>query len=52
MTLEQFTALQYELLWAFGWLARWWLIMFAVVGVALGAFMFFLQVVSTWLDRR
>ncbi len=52
MTLDQFLSLQEELWWAFGWFARWWLIMFAVAGTGLGAFMFFLSVASTWLDRN
>jgi len=52
MSLENFLELQTELMWAFGWMVRWWLIMFAVAGTALAAFMFFLQVVSTWLDTR
>ena len=52
MPVEQFLSLQEELWWAFGWLARWWLIGFAVGGTAIGAFMFFLSVVSTWLDSQ
>lgn len=52
MTLEQFIDMQTELFFAFGWLARWWLIMFAVFGTALGAFMFFLSIVSNWLDSK
>lgn len=51
MPFDMFIALQEELFWAFGWMIRWWLILFAVSGVAAGVFMFFLQVVSTWLDR-
>jgi hypothetical protein len=52
MTLDQFLGLQEELWWAFGWFARWWLIIFAVSGVALSCVMFFLSVVSTWLERQ
>lgn len=52
MSLENFLQLQAELFWAFGWMIRWWLIAFAVSGLALAAFMFFLQVVSTWLEAR
>ena len=52
MTAEQFLLLQEGLLENFGWIARWWMIMFAVSSVGLGAFMFFLQVVSTWLETR
>lgn len=52
MTFDQFLILQEGLVDAFGWIARWWLILFAVVSVAVGAFMFFLQVVSTWLETR
>jgi len=52
MTADQFFALQEELWWAFGWLARWWMILFAVVGTALSAIMFFLSVASTWLNRQ
>ena len=51
MSLENFIQLQEELIWAFAWFARWWLILFAVAGIAMAAFMFFLQIVSTWLDR-
>jgi ABC-type multidrug transport system fused ATPase/permease subunit len=52
MTPEQFVLLQEGLFDAFGWLARWWLILFMVGGMAMAAFMFFLQVVSTWLETR
>lgn len=52
MTLDQFIALQQDFIWAFGWLARWWLIVFAVSGVALSVFLFALSLVSTWLDNR
>lgn len=52
MTYEQFQLLQAGLFDAFGWVARWWLILFAVASVAMAAFMFFLQVVSTWLETR
>lgn len=51
MTYEYFIHMQEELFFMFGWFARWWLILFAVGGIALSAFMFFLQVVSTWLER-
>ena len=52
MTLEQFLALQNDLVWAFGWLARWWLILFAVGLVGLAVFLFISSLVSTWLDSR
>ena len=52
MTVEQFLQVQVELFYAFGWFARWWLILFAVGGIAMAAFMFFLQIVSTWLERH
>jgi hypothetical protein len=52
MTLDQFQTLQAGLFDAFGWVARWWLILFAVASVAMGTFIFFLQVVSTWLEAR
>jgi hypothetical protein len=51
MPFENFVFLQEQLVWAFGWLARWWMILFAVAGIALAAFIFFLQVVSTWLEK-
>lgn len=51
MTLTEFLALQDELFLAFGWFIRWWLILFAVGGVALAVFIFALQMVSAWLDR-
>lgn len=52
MTLEQFISLQSDFVWAFGWVARWWLIMFAVGGTALTIYLFVLSLVSTWLDSR
>jgi len=52
MDLATFLSLQEELWDAFGWFARWWLILFAFGGLALAAMMFFLSVVSTWLDNR
>lgn len=52
MTLDEFIGLQDQIWWGFGWLVRWWLILFAVGGTALGALMFFLSVISTWLDSR
>lgn len=52
MTPDQFLAVQEELIWAFGWFVRWWMILFAVAGVAAAAFLFFLQIVSTWLEAR
>jgi hypothetical protein len=52
MPLDNFLELQTELFWAFGWMIRWWFVFLAVAGLALAAFMFFLQVVSTWLEAR
>lgn len=52
MTFEQFLLLQAGLMAEFGWMARWWLILFAAASVAMAVFMFFLQVVSNWLDTR
>ncbi|MBI5950219.1 MAG: hypothetical protein HY865_01065 [Chloroflexi bacterium] len=52
MTLEQFLELQNDFVWAFGWLARWWLIMFGVGGTALAVFLFVLSLISSWLDNR
>lgn len=52
MTLEQFIIIQEELFGAFGWFIRWWLIAFVVGGLALAVFMFFLQIVSTWLEKH
>lgn len=49
MDLSQWMQLQTELWWAFGWLARWWLILFLVVSSLAAVMMFFLNVVSTWL---
>ena len=51
MTLPEFINLQDQLLSAFGWLIRWWMILFAVFGVLTAVFIFFLQIVSNWLDR-
>lgn len=51
MDLAQFLTLQSQLFSQFGWFIRWWLILFAVGGVALSVFLFFLQVVSNWLNR-
>lgn len=50
MSLADFLAMQEELIYQFGWLARWWLIAFIAGGVLLSAFLFFLSVVSSWLD--
>lgn len=33
MTLVQFLALQQELFSAFGWIIRWWLILFGAAGI-------------------
>lgn len=52
MTPEQFVALQNDVVWAFGWVARWWLILFAVAGMALAVLLFVLSIVSTWLESR
>jgi hypothetical protein len=52
MTPEQFIALQTDFVWAFGWIARWWLILFAVAGMALAVLLFVLSLVSTWLESR
>lgn len=51
MTLDQFLILQNELTGAFGWLARWWFILFAAGGVFLAVFLLAMQLVSSWLDR-
>lgn len=51
MTIDQFLTMQDQLLLAFGWYIRWWLILFAVAGILLAAFLFVLRMVSTWLDR-
>lgn len=50
MSLSDFLAMQEEFWFQFGWLARWWVILFAVSGILLAAFAFFFTVVSTWLD--
>jgi hypothetical protein len=52
MSLAEFLALQNEIWWAFGWLARWWLIIFAAMGTALSVLLFVLSIVTTWLDNR
>lgn len=52
MDLAQFLTVQSELLFWFGWFIRWWLILFAVAGFSAAIFLFFLQIVSTWLDAR
>ena len=52
MTPAEFLTLQDQLFWAFGWFIRWWLVLFAVGGVGLAVFMFFLQIVSNWLSKR
>jgi hypothetical protein len=52
MPLENFLSIQAELWWAFGWFARWWLILFAFGGVSLAVFMFFLSVINSWIDSR
>jgi hypothetical protein len=52
MDLAQFLILQEHLLNNFGWFLRWWLILFAVAGIALAVFIFALQVVSTWLNKN
>lgn len=52
MTLENFLALQEELIWAFLPFARWWLILFLVAGIGLAVTIFFLEFVGNWLDAR
>ena len=52
MTIDNFIDLQIELWWAFGWLARWWLILFVVAGFGMSVMIFFLSVVSNWLESR
>lgn len=52
MTIDQFLVVQAELFLSFAWFIRWWLILFAVAGVALAIFLFILQLVSTWLEAR
>jgi hypothetical protein len=41
MTLDTFIGIQEQLFWAFGWFARWWLILFGVGGMALATFMLY-----------
>jgi hypothetical protein len=50
MSLADFLAMQEEFWFTFGWLAYWWVILFAVSGILISAFAFFFTVVSTWLD--
>jgi hypothetical protein len=51
MDIDAFTAMQVELFAHFGWLARWWLILFAAGGVLIAAFAFFFTVLSHWMDN-
>lgn len=46
MSLAEFIALQTELIAAFGWFIRWWLILFAVFGV------FSSMVLSVFISTR
>jgi uncharacterized protein involved in exopolysaccharide biosynthesis len=50
MTIDNFIDLQIELWWAFGWFARWWLILLFVAAFAMAAMLFFFSVVSNWLE--
>jgi hypothetical protein len=50
MTPAEFLEMQEAIWLQFGWLARWWMIIFAVSGILLSAFAFFFTVISTWLD--
>lgn len=52
MNAEQFLELQAELIWAFGPLARWWLILLAVSGFGMAVMIFIMQFVSNWLNSR
>lgn len=52
MTINNFIDLQIELWWAFGWMARWWLILFFVASFAMAVMIFFLSVVSNWIESR
>lgn len=49
MTPDQFTLLQTELLWAFWPFAKWWIILFVVLGILMAVMIFFMEVVSRWL---
>lgn len=51
MTVEEFTALQSQLISAFGPAIQWWLILFLVAGVGLAVLLFALVLGRTWLDR-
>lgn len=52
MTPEQFLDLQAELWWAFGPLARWWMILFAVTAFGMSVVIFIMRFVSNWLESR
>ena len=51
MTIEQFLALQSQLMNAFGPAIKWWLILFLVAGVGLAILLFALVMGRSWLDR-
>jgi hypothetical protein len=52
MNLAEFLILQSELFAQFGWFIRWWFILLAVGGFGLAVFLFFLQLVSIWLNDQ
>lgn len=51
MGIAEFLAMQSELYLAWMWFIRWFLILLIVGGMGASVFLFFLQIVSTWLDR-
>lgn len=52
LPVEAFAQMQLDFIWAFGWLLRWWLILFAVAGFGMAVVIFFLMMISNWLDSR
>lgn len=51
MTLDQFTLLQTELLWAFWPLVNLWIVFFMVGGILMAILLFFMDFVSRWLPE-
>lgn len=51
MTLDQFLELQQQLFNAFGWFIRWWLILFATLGVCATALVSILTATRSLVDK-